>query len=136
VKFGYHTTRILLKESSQEGEGSNPRSSSKVWARIWKLHIPNKINVFGWRACHNILPTYERLWQRRIIENDMCPICKRFPETTIHALWECGAAQDVWVGCSHHTLQKGLTDQDNMMQLFENLMHKLSEDVLELFLVG
>ena len=88
MKFGYHTTRILLKESSQEGEGSNPRSSSKVWARIWKLHILNKIKVFGWRACHNILPTYERLQQRRFIENDMCPICKRFPETTIHALWE------------------------------------------------
>ena len=65
----------------------------------------------------------------------MCPFCKRFPETTIHALWECGVAQDVWARCSHHTLQKGLTDQDNMMQLFENLMHKLPKDVLELFLV-
>ena len=65
----------------------------------------------------------------------MCPNCKRFPETTIHALWECGVAQDVWARCSHRTFQKGLTDQDNMMQLFENLMHKLPKDVLELFLV-
>ena len=104
VKSGYQIARILLKESSQKGEGSNLRSSSKVWARIWKFHIPNKIKVFGWRACHNILPTYERLQQRRFIKNDMCPICKRFPETTIHALWECGAAQDMWARCSHHTL--------------------------------
>ena len=59
VKLGYHIARILLKESSHEGEGSIPRPSSNVWARLWKLHIPNKIKVFGWRACHNILPIYE-----------------------------------------------------------------------------
>ena len=135
VKSGYHIARILLKESSQEGEGSIPRSSCKVWARIWKLHIPNKIKVIGWQACHNILPTYERLWHKRIIENNVCPICKHFPEMTIHALWECAAAQDVWAGCSYRTLQKGRTDQATVMHLFENLMHKLPEDVLEFFLV-
>ncbi|XP_075662942.1 uncharacterized protein LOC142632422 [Castanea sativa] len=105
VKSSYHTARILMKEASQKGEGSNMMSSSKVWTRIWQLHIPNKIKVFAWQLFHNILPTYDRLRQRRILENNMCPICNRFPETTIHALCECGAAQDV------------------------------SEDVLELFLV-
>ncbi|XP_030969947.1 uncharacterized protein LOC115990240 [Quercus lobata] len=62
----------------------------------------------------------------------MCPICKRFPEATIHALWECGAAQDMWVGCSHHTLQKGLTNQETVMNLSwqppEGMMYKLNFD--------
>ena len=48
VKSGYHMTKLLLKETSCVGEGSVPMSRSKVWARIWKLHIPNKVKVFGW----------------------------------------------------------------------------------------
>ena len=61
VRSGYHTARKLLRESKQEGEGSNLRASSDVWARIWKLYILTKIKVFMWQACHDILPTYEKL---------------------------------------------------------------------------
>lgn len=53
----------------------------------------------------------------------------------IHALWECGAAQDVWAGCPIRLLQKGLTNQIDVMQLSTNLLHKLNKDEFELFLV-
>ena len=92
VRSGYHTARNLLRESNQEGEGFNLWECNNVWARIWKLHIPTKIKVFMWRACHDILPTFEKLRQRRIIENDLCPICNRVPEIILHAVWECAAA--------------------------------------------
>lgn len=61
--------------------------------------MPKKIKVFGWRACQNILPTRANLARRRIIEDDNCPIRLRHSESVIHALWECGMAQDVlgWV---------------------------------------
>ena len=133
MRSGYHTARYLWNELKQEGEGSNPRPSSEIWARIWKFRLPNKIKVFMWRACHNILPTLERLRQRRIIENALCPICMQAPETIIHALWECGAAQDVWASCSHRVLQKGLTAQVSVFWLVEELMQKLPEDALEFF---
>ncbi|KAL0009907.1 hypothetical protein SO802_005015 [Lithocarpus litseifolius] len=86
-------------------------------------------------AIYRIPPSRRLRRQRQIIEDDLCPICKRFSKTPIHALWECGATQDVWAGYSHRTLQKGLIDQGNVLQLFEILMHKLTEDVLEFFLV-
>ena len=135
VRSGYHTARKLLRESKQEGEGSNLRASSDVWARIWKLYIPTKIKVFMWQACHDILPTYEKLQQQRIIKNDLCPICNRVPKTILHAVWECAAAQDVWAGCSHRLLQKGLTVQVSVLRLMEDLLNKLPLDLLEFFMV-
>ena len=41
----------------------------------------------------------------------------------------------MWAGCPVRILQKGLTNQFSVMRLFENLMHKLSEEDFEFFLV-
>ena len=71
-----------------------------VWKTLWKLKVPNKIKVFGWRACRNILPTQANLAQKQIIQDNRYEACKTEPETRIHALWNCGVAQDVWAGCS------------------------------------
>ena len=68
------------------------------WDEIWKLRLPNKIKVFGWRACHEILPTSRNLTRKRIINDNKCSICTRETESTIHSLWDCVAVQDNWVG--------------------------------------
>jgi hypothetical protein len=52
--------------------------------------------MFSWRACHNILPTRSNLAKRKVVEDSLCPCCKREPKTTLHVLWNCPAAQDVW----------------------------------------
>ena len=64
----------------------------------------------------------------------MCHCCKSAPEDAAHALWECGAAQDVWAG-SLTVFQKFPTNQFDFMQLFEALADRLSTTELELFLV-
>ena len=68
VKSGYHIARQIWKEAQSQGECSTGTGVSPVWGKIWKLHIPNKIKVFGWRACQNILPTSENLARRHIVE--------------------------------------------------------------------
>ena len=41
----------------------------------------------------------------------------------------------MWAGCPSRILQKGLTNQSDVLQLIANLMHKLTKEDLKLFLV-
>lgn len=95
VKSACKVARKVLSEG-RVAESSRDCAGKEVWPAIWKLRIPNKIKVFGWRACNEILPTKLNLSKRKIIADAMCPICLRFPESVVHVLWECGAARDVW----------------------------------------
>ena len=60
-----------------------------VWRKIWKLHIPNKIKVFVWRALHDILPTHENLVHQRIVEDGTCELYQEANESILHVLWDC-----------------------------------------------
>ena len=94
VKSAYKVARAVLSEGKVV-ESSRGCAGKDVWPAIWKLRIPNKIQVFGWRACNEILPTKLNLCKRKIIVDAMCPICLRFLESVVYVLWDCGAARVV-----------------------------------------
>lgn len=116
------------------GESLGVVLGGSVWEKLWKLKIPNKIKVFGWRACLDILPTRENLPRRRIIKDDRCGVCSLAKESGYHVLWECGLAQDIWASCPSR-LQKGTSGHDDMLHLVEHMQHRLTDDELELFWV-
>ena len=63
-KFSVKSTYKLARRSQFHGDKAESLSGcvgKKIWPVLWKLKIPNKIKVFGWRACHDILPTYYNL---------------------------------------------------------------------------
>ena len=101
TKFGDYTVRSeyqIARQLQKEGnwaECSSGAVGGSVWKVLWKLKVPNKIKVFGWRACCNILPTRVNLVHKKIIQNNRCEVCKFEAETGIHAIWNCGAARDV-----------------------------------------
>ncbi|KAL9691837.1 hypothetical protein QQ045_012264 [Rhodiola kirilowii] len=43
-------------KNSSEGEQSNLKETKSLWHRFWKLKIPNKIKIFGWRLYYDGLP--------------------------------------------------------------------------------
>ena len=90
VKSAYHVARRLLIDANWGGT-SMEGDAKKIWSAIWKLRLPNKVKVFVWRACHEILPTVANLTIRKVIHDDKCLICTRKLESTIHALWDCAA---------------------------------------------
>lgn len=73
------------------------------------------------------------MW-RKIIEDSLCEFCRQESESVLHVLWGCGVAQDVWAEC-RVCLQKCSRTQGDILQLFEELMERLSVDEFELFLV-
>ncbi|XP_075668611.1 uncharacterized protein LOC142638468 [Castanea sativa] len=85
VKSAYHVAKRLLTDVNRSGS-SRECAAKDVWTAIWKPRLPNKIKVFAWRACHEILPTAANLNRRKVITEDKCSVCTREMESTIHAL--------------------------------------------------
>ena len=75
--FSVRSAYFLLKEmEDQMSAFSSILASYKgVWNRLWKLKIPNADKHFLWRAYNDILPTQSNLHKRKMVDDDLCPIC-------------------------------------------------------------
>lgn len=97
IRSGYHLARLVMRKESS-AEPSRGAGGQQLWRALWKIKVPSKLKVFGWRACHDILPTRVNLAKHKITLDNVCHCCKRVLENAVHAIWECGAAPDVWTG--------------------------------------
>ncbi|GJW57638.1 zf-CCHC domain-containing protein [Tanacetum coccineum] len=62
----------------------------------WVKFVPIKINIFGWRARRNCLPSRINLIRRGVhMESSLCAVCGRYEEDIHHLLFQCDLAQDV-----------------------------------------
>jgi hypothetical protein len=84
------------RRQSVTGECSGTVDLRWMWQKNWKLNIPGKVKHFLWRAYHDSLPTNHQLHRRRIRASPVCGVCAQETKTTIHALWECPLAHNVW----------------------------------------
>lgn len=116
------------------GESSRRSDEGLIWQRIWKSKLPNKIKVFGWRLCQDILPTKENFSRRKIVKDSRCSLCKQSSESVLHVLWECGVAQDVWVG-NRIYVQKCARAHNDIKQLLKDLIGRLTTEDMDLILV-
>ena len=66
------------------------------WRKYWKIRIPRKILIFGWRGFHKILPTTKGLKRRNKSGHSNCPICSFGEDSNAHAIFWCIFAQELW----------------------------------------
>ncbi|XP_058776738.1 uncharacterized protein LOC131651082 [Vicia villosa] len=66
--------------------------------KVWKMGVPIKIKVFGWRIFSNILPTYDRLASRGMHPSSfsVCVFCENVEESSIHSFLLCGSSSLIW----------------------------------------
>ncbi|XP_059461922.1 uncharacterized protein LOC132190915 [Corylus avellana] len=90
--------------------------------------------MFFWRACHDLLPTRANLVSRRVTEDLRCPIYGLEEETTLHILWSCESAKDVWCTMGRQ-FQKSWCRGPSFLAVVEDLLGKCDDEALQL-LVG
>lgn len=103
--------------------------SIEIWPKIWKLHVTNVVKNFLWRASLESIPTKLNLFKTKVVESSHCLICLSEPESVIHALWSCKAAQDVW-GSSSRRLQKCSVEVSSFHNLLFHFFTTMPVEVL------
>jgi Zn finger protein HypA/HybF involved in hydrogenase expression len=72
------------------GQASAARPhGSPVWKAFWKLPIPHKVLIFGWRVANDGLATEVNKKIRKLPVSGTCSICGREEESVMHALIRC-----------------------------------------------
>ncbi|XP_042972749.1 uncharacterized protein LOC122304550 [Carya illinoinensis] len=102
VRSAYYLQQSLVRQ--MKGECSSIVTGSIDWKHLWSLNVPMKIKLFVWKAAHNVLPTLQNLAIKKVVDVDLCSICKREVESAPHVIWCCPAASDVWAmpSCPKH----------------------------------
>lgn len=66
------------------------------WKVLWKMKCPNKVKMFTWRFCKNVLPSRKALQNRHLSIDSLCPMCRMEEETSLHILWNCKKVKATW----------------------------------------
>jgi hypothetical protein len=135
-QFTFRSAYHLGKEIQEDavGQCSNEDKGLVVWKTIWALGIPNQVKIFLWRACNDVLPTRVNHFQRKVTESKCSLYCQIEEESTLHALWTCPAARDIW-GCAKSRFQKCSFGGTNFRLLLEFCMERFDRNNLDLMAV-
>ncbi|KAM1939411.1 hypothetical protein ACFX13_027258 [Malus domestica] len=100
VKSGYGIAMELMENGAMGKKGRGAPSEhmqlNKVWSRIWRLQVPNKIKLFIWRCCNNALAVRRNLQRRHMRVDNVCGVCNAVDKTDLffrcnfsHVFWFC-----------------------------------------------
>jgi hypothetical protein len=71
----------------------------KALKDLWKINVPSKVSIFGWRLLLEKLPTREALHTKGIITNSHernCVFCSREVEDINHIFFTCSVSAQIW----------------------------------------
>ena len=97
-RSGSYSVKSFYMELSK---GSGLHSSSclqQITPKLWKNHVPYKIEVFFWLALHGKINTKKKIALLKILlmEEIFCSFCKTWPEDTSHIFLHCPFAHEIW----------------------------------------
>jgi len=92
--MGYQ--QLCERELMDKALVSDTANKKLFWKRLWKMSVPNKIEIFLWHACSDALPTRSNLFKRKVVGVPTCQHCGSGYETMMHALWTCQNIHTAW----------------------------------------
>ena len=94
---GRFSVKVLRELIGERSEGGTSGGRDLGEGTIWLSGLPNKLNVFLWRAKRGRLPTREALDKLGIeLDTTLCPRCGKEVETVNHALFACDKLRNLW----------------------------------------
>jgi hypothetical protein len=118
-------------------------SNHQIWKNLWKLQVPGKIKIFGWRALRGLMSCNAILANRHIIPDGGCPVCHNGAEDIKHLMFMCDRARAVWrsIGIWEKIRNFLQADRSGSIVLEELIfrgekVHSLEVGLAELILTG
>ncbi|KAF4366980.1 hypothetical protein F8388_022768 [Cannabis sativa] len=127
VKSGYRVGREMNLHPTR---CSNMGEINNWWKKFWKLQLPPRMKMFGWRVCNNWLPAKTNLCHRGMNINPVCDLCGYHVETLPHALWSCDKVKQVWKLTPWYK-KCGKLGEGSMFDILTSLREKLSRNEFE-----
>ncbi|XP_072079573.1 uncharacterized protein [Arachis hypogaea] len=97
IKTGYQCAK-KEKEFANMNQASSSVKYGKLWKKVWGMQVPQKIKMFSWKACHNIIAVNANLYKKKLTKCPLCRICEEKEETVEHAILLCNWTRAAWFG--------------------------------------
>ncbi|KAA3478841.1 Ribonuclease H-like superfamily protein [Gossypium australe] len=66
------------------------------YRKLWKIEIPSKMKIFIWKLSWNYIASKVNMFNRRLVNNRLCPRCGGDDETLNHIFCECPVSAEIW----------------------------------------
>ncbi|KAA3451486.1 reverse transcriptase [Gossypium australe] len=66
------------------------------YRKLWKIEIPSKMKIFIWKLSWNYIASKVNMFNRRLVNNRLCPRCGGDDETLNHIFHECPVSAEIW----------------------------------------
>jgi hypothetical protein len=87
---------LSLKDHPPVAGSNAPLGDKRIWKKIWKCNIPEKVRIFAWKALSNALATEMNKKRRHFPLTGLCQVCGNGQEDSRHALIGCPHATALW----------------------------------------
>lgn len=71
------------------GTSQTREKQKRMWDKLWKLPIKNKLKHFGWKCFHGWLSINSAVRRRGVEIDEVCKHCGQEKETIEHAFLHC-----------------------------------------------
>lgn len=86
--------------------------------KLWSLHIPPKLKIFGWQIAWDILPIEGNLVLHHVPMSPSCRLCGFFKASTIHVIFLCTMIRKIWKEADVQ-MPSGLVSDKNPVDFIE-----------------
>ncbi|XP_040945782.1 uncharacterized protein [Gossypium hirsutum] len=96
-EFSVRSAYKLLHGSNLDPNDLLLQTETKTfYNKLWKLHIPTKIQMTIWRISWDFIPSFVNLKIKRVVINTLCPRCGSAEENSWHIFIKCPRSMEVW----------------------------------------